>query len=218
MSGIEVSGTQILGRWGRVTVLRYCQDAPLAASGSIAARTRRPAASVLVVNHEELKALREEVKHLEGRLKLQDESTRNELFTAIHGLKEELGGDGSDTVKTQAPPNMSMKMANLDFDWHGKDGGTGLRGVFTSRRSSIQTSSRSFGEQDADGGLTDARRSSGEWSAQRMTTAPLASATSAWVSEAWSWRSAKWECIGTFCLFCRGSCETCFWPGDLTVV
>ena len=129
MSGIEVSVTQIFGRWGRVTVLRYCQEAPLAASSSIAARTRRPAASGLAVNNEELKALKKEVSRLEGRLAEQDDAARTELLVAIHELKEELRSEGGDSTTAREPLSLSVKVANLDFDRHGKNVGASFKGV-----------------------------------------------------------------------------------------
>ena len=128
-AGIEVSVTQIFGRWGRVTVLRYCQEAPLAASSSIAARTRRPAASGLAVNNEELKALKKEVSRLEGRLAEQDDAARTELLVAIHELKEELRSEGGDSTTAREPLSLSVKVANLDFDRHGKNVGASFKGV-----------------------------------------------------------------------------------------
>ena len=39
-SGVEIYVTQLFGRWGGATVLRYCQEAPLVGSGALARRTR----------------------------------------------------------------------------------------------------------------------------------------------------------------------------------
>ena len=114
-AGIEVSVTQIFGRWGSATVLRYCQEAPLAGSAGIAARLRKPNVSVASVEDSEADLLRATVSRLEALV----EEQRNDLsaltYQTLQALRDE---EKDDEVPQQPLAAGAVKVVNLDYDRH----------------------------------------------------------------------------------------------------
>ena len=114
-AGIEVSVTQIFGRWGKNTILRYCQEAPLAGSAGFAAKMVRPTVGALAADiDEELLELRDTVRRLEEKLESQSNDESRLWALTIAALEDDNGTEELPPLEPQ-----TRKVVNLEHDRHG---------------------------------------------------------------------------------------------------
>ena len=131
---------QIFGRWGKWTILRYCQEASLASSSQIAARLRRPELSTVTpLGLEEMELLTATVRRLESKFgELENDCSRGALRD-LRRPERSQSCEGSDEEDHEAPPSAkslrpssdlaaALRVGNYDFDRH-SEANRGLVGV-----------------------------------------------------------------------------------------
>lgn len=133
-AGIEVSVIQIFGRWGSDTVLRYCKEAPLASSSSIAARVKRPSTSELAVDGGEATSIREAVTRLESMIaeckslqqgECEGSAKRREYGDRVSSMvkaERALKMLGEDSDEEAQGTEKTTKIVNYEYDYDQRTG------------------------------------------------------------------------------------------------